>query len=204
MLALPDGLMTASMSSRVSWKVPRGAISPSSVMSLARNPSPDRCAPIEAAALTANSNVAEVPRPECAERRVSRKTEALFRQSLEGAAAFGRLERLSLTLDGRPIAMLANFITPPGAYSYKTAYDEAYARFSPGVLLQCENLLMLDRADVAWTDSCAAQGHPMIDHIWRERRALGRVSIGIGGKLRRALFAQLLKLELGRKPAGIG
>ena len=113
-------------------------------------------------------------------------TEALFRQSLEGAAAHGRLERLSLTLDGRPIAMLANFITAPGAFSYKTAYDEAYARFSPGVLLQCENLLMLDRADIAWTDSCAAQGHPMIDHIWRERRTIGRLSIAIGGAARRA------------------
>jgi hypothetical protein len=60
-------------------KVPRGAISPASVMSLARKPSPDRCAPIEAAALTANSNVAEGPLPACAQRRVSRKTDALFR-----------------------------------------------------------------------------------------------------------------------------
>src|SRR5579863_10346325 len=74
-----EGLMTASMSSSVSWNVPRGAISPSSVMSLARNPSPDRCAPIEAAALTANSNVAEVLPAECALRRVSRKTDALLR-----------------------------------------------------------------------------------------------------------------------------
>ena len=130
-------------------------------------------------------------------------TEALFRQSLEGGAAQGRLERLSLTLDGHSIAMLANFIAPPGAFSYKTTYDESFARFSPGVLLQCENLLMLDREDIAWTDSCAAQGHPMINHIWRERRVLGRISIAIGGKLRRIAFAWLLKLELGRNPAGI-
>ena len=129
-------------------------------------------------------------------------TAALFRQSLEGAAAHGRLERLSLTLDGAPIAMLANFITAPGAFSFKTTYDEAYARFSPGVLLQCENLLMLDRADIAWTDSCAAEGHPMIDHIWRERRTLGRISVAIGGKLRRGLFARLLKFELRRSLCG--
>ncbi len=130
-------------------------------------------------------------------------TELLFREALCGAAAQGKLERLSLTLDGRPIAMLANFIVPPGAFSFKTTYDEAYARFSPGVLLQCENLLMLDRADIAWTDSCAAQDHPMIDHIWRERRALGRYSIAIGGKLRRAAFGHVLKAELGRNPAGV-
>ena len=133
----------------------------------------------------------------------AKATETMFREALAGAAAQGRLERLSLTLDDRPIAMLANFITPPAAFSYKTTYDETYARFSPGVLLQCENLLLLDREDIAWTDSCAGQGHPMIDHIWRERRAVGSVSIAIGGKLRRAAFAQLLRIELGRNPTGL-
>ena len=130
-------------------------------------------------------------------------TAAMFRQSLQGAAALGRLERLALKLNGRPIAMLANFITPPGAFSYKTAFDEDFSRFSPGVLLQQENLQVLRRTNIAWTDSCAAAGHPMIDHIWRERRAVGRISIAIGGPLRRALFARLLRAELGRSPTGI-
>lgn len=131
-------------------------------------------------------------------------TQALFRTALSGAAARGRLERLSLTLDGRPVAMLANFVTPPGVFSYKTAFDEDYARFSPGVLLQCENLKVLDRAGIAWSDSCASADHPMIDRIWRERRAVGRLSIAIGGALRRALFRLLLDAELARmngKPA---
>jgi CelD/BcsL family acetyltransferase involved in cellulose biosynthesis len=131
-------------------------------------------------------------------------TAHLFRESLHGAAARGRLERLTLGIDGAPIAMLASFITPPGAFSYKTAFDERYARYSPGVLLQRENLALLDRPDIAWCDSCAAADHPMIDHIWRERRAIGRLSIAIGGGLRRKLFARLVALELGRMPAGIG
>ena len=131
-------------------------------------------------------------------------TSRMFKEALFGAAARGRLERLTLSLDDEPIAMLANFITPPGAYSYKTAFDERYARFSPGVLIQRENLTLLERGDIAWCDSCAAADHPMIDHIWRERRALGRLSIAIGGKLRRALFARLVRAELGRSPAGLG
>jgi CelD/BcsL family acetyltransferase involved in cellulose biosynthesis len=130
-------------------------------------------------------------------------TEQLFRDALAGAARLGRLERLTLRLDGKPIAMLANFVTPPGMFSFKTTYDEAYSRYSPGVLLQCENLLVLDREDIAWSDSCASEGHPMIDHIWRERRAMGRYNIAIGGMLRRALFARLLKAELGRNPTGV-
>jgi CelD/BcsL family acetyltransferase involved in cellulose biosynthesis len=132
------------------------------------------------------------------------ETADLFRESLHGAAARGRLERLTLTLDGRPIAMLATFLTPPGAYSFKTTFDERYARFSPGVLLQRENLAMLEQDGIAWSDSCAAADHPMIDHLWRERRAIGHLSIAIGGRFRRAIFGRLAHAELARMREGGG
>ncbi len=131
------------------------------------------------------------------------QTASLFRSALAQAAALGKLERLAITLDGRPIAMLANFITAPGSFSYKTAFDEAYSRFSPGVLLQRENLALLNRADITWCDSCAAPDHPMIDSLWTERRPIGRISIAIGGKARRTAFNLLLALELGRNPTGL-
>ena len=130
-------------------------------------------------------------------------TTQMFKEALFGAASQGRLERLTLTLDDQPIAMLANFLTAPGAFSYKTAFDERYARYSPGVLVQRENLALLGQPEIAWCDSCAAADHPMIDHIWRERRPIGRLSIAIGGGLRRALFAQLARAELRRNPAGL-
>jgi CelD/BcsL family acetyltransferase involved in cellulose biosynthesis len=122
-------------------------------------------------------------------------TTALFAESLAGAGAAGRLERLALRLDGRAIAMLANFITPPGAYSFKTAYDEAYARFSPGMLLQLENLALLERPDVEWADSCAVEGHPMIERLWRGQRHMVSCNIAIGGPARRALFRLLMAYE---------
>jgi CelD/BcsL family acetyltransferase involved in cellulose biosynthesis len=131
------------------------------------------------------------------------RTAALFTEALHGAAARGRLQRLAFTLDGKPIAMLASFLAAPGAFSFKTAFDEGYARFSPGVLLQRENLEMLSREDIGWTDSCAAQDHPMIDHVWRERRAIARHSIGIGGPLRRSIFSALVRQETGHPAKGI-
>ncbi len=130
-------------------------------------------------------------------------TARLFREALAGAARRGRLERLAIRLDGRPIAMLASFTCPPGMFSYKTAFDEGHARFSPGVLLQCENLAALDDPRIQWVDSCAAQDHPMIDHIWRERRPIARHSIAIGGAVRRSLFRWLVARETGTKPEGI-
>ncbi len=122
-------------------------------------------------------------------------TRNLFRGALHGAANEGKLELLALRLDGRAIAMLVNFLTPPGAFSFKTAFDEDYARFSPGVLLQIHNLALLERDGIEWCDSCAAQDHPMIDSIWSGRRAIGRYSVAIGGPVRRAGFALLLAAE---------
>ncbi|AKM07193.1 GNAT family N-acetyltransferase [Pelagerythrobacter marensis] len=131
------------------------------------------------------------------------RTRDWFAQTMRGVAAHGRLERLGLTLEGKPIAMLANFIAPPGAFSFKTAYDERYARYSPGVLLQRENLDLLTRDDVAWCDSCAAADHPMIERIWREKRAMLRVNVAIGGKLRRTIFRQVLRAEVARQSRSI-
>jgi hypothetical protein len=123
-------------------------------------------------------------------------TRALFCAALSGAAGAGQLERLDLRLDGKPLAMLVNFLAAPGSFSFKTAFDEDYARFSPGVLLQIENLALLERDGIQWCDSCAVQGHPMIDSLWTGRRTIGRYSVAIGGSGRRALFATLLRAEL--------
>ena len=121
--------------------------------------------------------------------------QAFFRAALAAAWSSGRLQFLRLDLDGRPIAMLVNFLSPPGSFSFKTAYDEAYAHFSPGVLIQLENLKILERADIEWMDSCACENHPMIDSLWRERRELVRVTVRLGGVRRGLVFAACRLLE---------
>ena len=123
------------------------------------------------------------------------ETEAWFRAILSGAAAAGKLGMRALDLDGRPLAMLVNFLCPPGGFSFKTAFDEDFARFSPGVLLQQANLDLLDDDRIAWVDSCAAPGHPMIDSVWRERRALVWVNVPLGGTGDRWRFSMLSKAE---------
>lgn len=122
-------------------------------------------------------------------------TEAWFRAIVEGAAKAGRLDMRALDLDGRPIAMLINFLCPPGGFSFKTAFDEDYARFSPGVLLQRANLDLLGDARIDWVDSCAAPGHPMIDSVWRERRSLVWINIPLSGRANRWRFRALVRAE---------
>jgi CelD/BcsL family acetyltransferase involved in cellulose biosynthesis len=124
-------------------------------------------------------------------------TEAFFRQATAGAASIGRLQIRRLDLDGEPIAMLINFLAPPGSFSFKIAYDEAYARFSPGVLLMLDNLDLLARGDIQWMDSCAAENHSMIDSLWGERRSIVRVSLPLAGTRRRLSFAAWRAIEAG-------
>ncbi|TMM49112.1 GNAT family N-acetyltransferase [Qipengyuania marisflavi] len=126
------------------------------------------------------------------------RTETLFVTTLANAAAAGRLERLTLWCADRPVAMLATFLAAPGAFAFKTTFDEDFARFSPGMLLQVENLALLDDPRIAWCDSCAAADHPMIERIWRDRREMVGLSIAIGGKLRRRLGASLAAIEAHR------
>ena len=124
-------------------------------------------------------------------------TEGFFRDAVAGARDAGRLEFLRLDLDGRPIAMLVNFLIPPGSFSFKTCFDESFARFSPGVLIQLENLAILDRPDIAWMDSCASADHPMIEGLWSERRSVVRVSVRLKGLRRSLVFAACRILECG-------
>ena len=124
------------------------------------------------------------------------KTAEWFRAIMEDGAADGRVECLSLQIDGTPIAMLANFIAQPGAFAFKTCFDETYSASSPGVLLQWENLALLERDDIAWTDSCAASNHPMIEHFWRERREHVWVNVALGGAARRGVAKLWLLAEM--------
>jgi CelD/BcsL family acetyltransferase involved in cellulose biosynthesis len=126
-------------------------------------------------------------------------TTGFFAETLAGAAAAGRLERLALRLDGAPVAMLANFLCPPAAFSFKTAFDERFARFSPGLLLQLENLALMERPGIEWADSCAAEGHSMIERLWREKRTLASHNIAIAGRPRRALYGALMRWENRRR-----
>jgi len=123
------------------------------------------------------------------------ETEGFVRDALRGAFAIGRLEMIRLDVDGRAIAMLVNFLTPPGSFSFKIAFDEEFARFSPGVLIQLENLKILESPMVNWMDSCAVEDHPMINSLWGERREIVRVSVPLKGKRRRATFAACRALE---------
>jgi CelD/BcsL family acetyltransferase involved in cellulose biosynthesis len=95
---------------------------------------------------------------------------AFAREMLAGFASQRRLQIARLSLDGRAIAAGVVLRSEARAYYWKTAYDPAYAPFSPGLQLTLAMSpdLQADRG-LALADSCADPDHPMIDRIWTPR-----------------------------------
>lgn len=116
------------------------------------------------------------------------KLTRFLESAVAGAHAISKLDFHRLDLDGKPIAMLINFLAAPGGFSFKIAFDEAYARYSPGVLIERYNLRILENRDIEWIDSCAVEDHSMIDSLWSERRDIVRVSVPLGGPRAGFLF----------------
>lgn len=106
-----------------------------------------------------------------------------FRDCIAASFEAGALMFLRLDLDGRPIAMLVNFLAGTGSFSFKMAFDEELARFSPGVLIELDNLrrLLDDVNGPEWMDSCAVPDHPMIDSLWAERRTIVQYRVALKG-----------------------
>jgi CelD/BcsL family acetyltransferase involved in cellulose biosynthesis len=120
-------------------------------------------------------------------------TRAISRLAMEGQAAIYRL-----LVGERAVAAMIVLKSGNVSWCWKIAYDEAFARYSPGVLLTLSvtEALMADPA-LTYADSCATAGHPMIDHLWRARLTLADqlISASSGGDFSFALACRMEALR---------
>ena len=126
---------------------------------------------------------------------VDRFRAAFAREAIHRLAEQDMCRIHTLTLDGKAIAALVVFVEAGIAYTWKTAFDETYAAFSPGTLLMLEVTRQhLDDPNIEITDSCAVPDHPVMSRIWTERVAIGTVVVGLtpgSHRLARQAAAQL-------------
>jgi CelD/BcsL family acetyltransferase involved in cellulose biosynthesis len=96
-----------------------------------------------------------------------------MRAALTALAAEGHARIDRLMQNARPLATTITLRSRNAAWFWKIAYDEDFSRASPGVqaTLDLTEALLLE-PEIARVDSCATAGHPMIEHLWRERLAL--------------------------------
>lgn len=103
---------------------------------------------------------------------------AFIREAAEKLAARGEFEVLTLCAGDQTAASCLVIKSGRRAYFFKLAYDEAESKTSPGVqiTLDLTRHLCAD-GQIEEVDSTADANHPMIDHIWRDRLALGDVFV---------------------------
>jgi CelD/BcsL family acetyltransferase involved in cellulose biosynthesis len=128
-------------------------------------------------------------------------THEFFVAAVHGLASAGMARIDLLRLDGRPIAAGVTLIAGGRAWYLKTAYDEAFARFSPGVLLsQSIGQQLMAGGAIDLVDSCAIPGHSMIDRIWPGRLDMTRRLIAVragdpGWRYRAVLALRRVQIE---------
>ncbi len=105
---------------------------------------------------------------------------AFAREAITNLAEIDAVRIHTIRLDGRAIASLIVFVMAGEAYTWKTAYDETFARWSPGKLLMMKlTEWHLDDANILRTDSCARADHLIMSRFWREREDMGTLVIGL-------------------------
>ncbi|MEO9167186.1 MAG: GNAT family N-acetyltransferase [Aestuariivirga sp.] len=101
-----------------------------------------------------------------------------FQQICEGLHHTGRLRFWILRFNGKPIAALFGVASGTQAQIIKIAYDESFAKYSPGVLLVLDATeAFFADPNLKLVDSCAIPDHPMINRIWRDRIGIADVLI---------------------------
>ena len=99
-------------------------------------------------------------------------------------ALFGGIRIDELFAGDTLVASGISLISSASGAFWKIAFDERFARYSPGVLLtQDMTRLVLESQKFDRIDSCAISDHPMIDHLWHDRVSVSdcMISMSRGG-----------------------
>ena len=121
-----------------------------------------------------------------------------FRRMCAAFHADGRLQLLDLGVGDRSVALKCNLRSGFGSFAFKIAFDEEFARWSPGLQLEHENTELFQSSDQVWMDSCAQPDNSMINRLWPDRRALCTLVLGdprLRGRARSASLAVTRRLR---------
>ena len=100
-----------------------------------------------------------------------------FRVGFTALAEAGRARIYSLRLDGRPVAMQIVALAGSAASTWKTAYDQAFAAYSPGSLLFVDYTTdFLEDNGIETVDSCSEDDSGYMA-MWTGRKRMSDVRI---------------------------
>ena len=127
---------------------------------------------------------------------LSNKADAEFiRGAIDGLAERGCASIHSLNLDGKPVSMQIVARAGSRAFTWKTAYDEAFHDFSPGaLLLEDYTTAFLADKTISAVDSCSFDETGLMS-AWSERQPIADLWIDVrrGGSLGFSVISRVQK-----------
>ena len=131
---------------------------------------------------------------------VDRFRAAFAREALYCLAERDMCRIHTLDLDGRAIASLVVMRESGIAYTWKTAFDENYAKFSPGTLLMIDTTKkLLEDPNIMRSDSLATENHSVMSRLWMEKEPMATIAIGLRPSADRATRQAASQLDLYRR-----
>lgn len=108
-------------------------------------------------------------------------TRAFFLQTMQAGLALGRVELLALVHRGERIAMKTQLRDSDVVYTWKVAFDERFAKSSPGALLE---RFAMHRAHAPEPplplDSAGVERNEPFDRLYNARRPIARLVVDTG------------------------
>ena len=112
-----------------------------------------------------------------------------FRQACTSFAAEGRLHVYGLTAGGTTVAMKVMVTAGEGLFELRVAYDEAFARYSPGTLLEVEAVEAFHAGNWSWAVSNTNHPSSPLFRVWPDRVKTADIRADTPGPVRRFLQA---------------
>lgn len=135
---------------------------------------------------------------------IDRFQAAFAREAIDRLAEVDMCRIHALRLNDKVIASLVVFVEAGIAYTWKTAFDETFASYSPGTLLMIEvTKSHLEDPNIEMTDSCAAPNHPLVGRLWEETRRIGTMVVGLTPSSERATRQVGQQLHLYRETRNV-
>jgi len=119
-------------------------------------------------------------------------TKNFFLSLIEKCSGLGKARFLTLLLDKKPIAMICNIQSGNFVYSYKTAFDETYAKYSPGIQVEMKKLEHLHRDGIQRSDSCSAPDNQAMNRIYGQRASFQNLFLSLEPGLSRQTAKSLI------------
>lgn len=104
-----------------------------------------------------------------------------FRAVCSTFATGRRLRLLSLEAAGTTVAMRCDVLAGERLFSLKTTYDERFARFSPGLLLEIDAVPIFHDGPAAWLYSATNHADSPVFSLYPDRQVLVDAVVILGG-----------------------